>query len=203
MEETQNEQENVVNPVTPITPPPMAPRQPKRNLGIIILGAVLLVIIIVVGVFVVRSSGTQSTASPTPQTEGLSSPASPTPSGTPVDKSTVSILIQNGTGIAGEAAYLQGVLTNAGYTNISTGNADTSDNTDTSVTYSATLDKSVSDDITQTLSGIYQTVDTNTSSSQTQDVVIVTGLRKGQTPAPSATPTPEESPTESPIPSPT
>lgn len=209
MEEIQNEeqqQQETINPVTPLAPPPMAPEKPKRNMGILILGAVLLIIIIIVGIFVVRSSGTQSTPSPTPETQGLTTLSTPLPSVAPIDKSKVTILVQNGTGIAGEAAYLQGVLKSMGYSEIAVGNADNT-TTETTVTYGSNVDKSVSDEITQKLTGIYQTVNTKTSSTQAKDVVILTGLRKGQTPLPSATPaaTPEASasPTASPTSTPT
>ena len=204
MEEIQNEQEQTINPVTPLAPPPMAPQKPKRNMAVLILGAVLLIIIIIVGIFVVKSSGTQSTPTPTPETQGLSAPSTPLPSETPIDKSTVTIQVQNGTGIAGEAAYLQGVLKSMDYSEITVGNADSTDNTETTVTFSSTVDKSVSDEMTQKLTGIYEVVNTSTSSTQTKDVVIVTGLRKGQTPPPSATPTPEATaaPTETPTPTP-
>lgn len=202
MDETQNEaqMQETVDPVTPIAPPPMAQQKPKRNMGVLVLGAILLLIIIIVGIFVVRSSGKQATPNPTPETQGLSAPSTPLPTATPADKTAVTIEIKNGTGIAGEAAYLQGVLKSLGYSEITVGNADTTNNTDTTITYSSSVDKSVSDEITQKLTSIYEVVNTSNSSTQTKDVVIVTGLRKGQTFPPSATPAPTATPTETPTP---
>jgi hypothetical protein len=106
----------------------------------------------------------------------------------PADKSTVSIEIQNGTGISGEAAYLQTQLKALGYTDIKVGNATTTDATATVVTFSKDLAQSIVDEITLKLKSIYQTVTVKTATS-TQDVLIVTGLRKGATAKPSATPT--------------
>jgi len=114
----------------------------------------------------------------------------PTPSTTPkaADKSKVQIQIQNGTGITGEAAYLQTQLKNLGYTNVKVGNASSQDVTTTQVTFASTLDAAVVAELTQKLNSIYQNVTTTNSTSTTFDVVIVTGLRKGATAKPSASP---------------
>jgi hypothetical protein len=156
-----------------------------------------------------KSAGTSTEASPF---DNLTTPSSDqtvqtvAPSSSPaatIDKTKIQIQVQNGTGIAGEAAYLQTQLGNLGYTNIKLGNSD-STVTATTVTFSGTLNSGVVSEITQKLNSIYQTVTAGTSSTATFDVVIVTGLKKGATPKPSGTPTaaPSASPTASPSPTP-
>jgi hypothetical protein len=156
-----------------------------------------------------KSAGTSSGASPfdnltTPSSDQVQT-VTPAPSpATTVDKSKIEIQVQNGTGIAGEAAYLQTQLGNLGYTNIKTANS-SSIVTITAVTFSSSLDSGVVSEITQKLNSIYQTVTTNTSTSATFDAVIVTGLRKGATPKPSNAPTalPTDTPTANPTATPT
>jgi len=128
-----------------------------------------------------------------------STPA-PTPTLSPADKKDISIEVQNGTGISGEAAYLQGVLKNLGYSDIKAGNASSQDATKTTVTFGKSVPESIKKEITDKLEGVYKDVEVKTSSTQSVDVLIVTGLRKGATakPSPTATPKPTSSPTASP-----
>jgi len=146
------------------------------------------------------TSSTDNLVTPSDQTVQTVTPA-PSPAST-VDKTKVQIQVQNGTGIAGEAAYLQTQLGKLGYTDVKLGNSD-STVTATTVTFSSTLDSGVVSEITQQLNSIYQTVTTNTSSSATFDVVIVTGLRKGATPKPVDTPTDTPTATDTPTDTPT
>ena len=128
-------------------------------------------------------------------------------------KEKVSIEVLNGTGIAGEAGFLQGKLKTLGYSKIEAGNASNQDNEATSVVFSDKLPDSIVEEITKLLEDTYKTVKTRTSSSGSVDVSITTGMRKGATPKPSitATPTPtpkatstaSPTPTLSPSPSPT
>lgn len=188
---------------SPVSFPQPMPRK-KSGIGKFLIIFLGLAILGVIGFLVFKGIGGGS-ASPTstPSVESISgtSEVTETPSPEPVDKTTVSIKIENGTGIAGEAGYLQGVLANLGYTKIEVGNADSSDNTETQVTFSADLSQAVIDEITKKLESVYETVKTKTSSSQTtSDVLIITGLKKGATPKPAteATATPESSPSPSP-----
>jgi hypothetical protein len=182
-----------------------------------------LVLVAILGFVIYKSASNKSTSdeSATPSTfDNLTTPSSeqtvPTftaaPSATPTDvkadtsktdKSKVQIQVQNGTGITGEAAYLQTQLSGLGYTNVKVGNSD-SNVTSTTVSFSSTLDSSVVTEITQKLNAIYQTVSTKTSSTSTFDIVVVTGLRKGATSKPSSTTGPTGTPSSksSPTPSP-
>lgn len=182
--------------------------QPKKSSGartLLVIG--ILVLIGILGFVIYKSATSQKQSGvtePTPYnnltgstTDNATMPPESSPSASPsaaVDKSKIQIQVQNGTGIAGEAAYLQKQLEALGYTNVKATNAPTSNATDTTVTLSSSLDSSVTAEITQKLNAIYQSVVTQTSASTTYDVVIVTGLRKGATPKPttsSVTPSPE------------
>jgi hypothetical protein len=168
----------------------------------------ILVLVAILGFVIYKSASKKSAdasleASPfdsltTPSSEQVVESVTPAPSPAvaAVDKTKVKVQVQNGTGITGEAAYLQTQLGGMGYTDVKVGNS-SSTVTATTVTFSSKLDSSVVSEITQKLNLIYQTVTSSTSSSSTFDVVVVIGLRKGATPKPSTAPTtvPSASPT--------
>ena len=206
MEEVQTEvQEAQVTPPQP-TSFSVEPRE-KNNGSKWILIFIALLILGGVGIFFFTKSGDEAIATPTPsfnttpidEVESTSTPAS---SPAPVKKSEVSIEILNGTGIPGEAAYLQTQLKALGYSDITAGNASSTDNTITTVTFSKTLSQTVQDEIKKELEKIYKEVSVKTSTTQKSDAVIVTGLRASQTtkPVSSGTPKPltSASPTASP-----
>lgn len=204
MEETQNQTE--VNQVTPpqatsfsVEPKPKngAPKWVLIFIGLLILGGA--------GIFFFTRSDVNQEPIPTPTYETtpyeeVSEPL-PTKSPEPVKKDDISIEIQNGTGITGEAVFLQGKLKILGYTDIKAGNAVTTDNADTTVTFLKTTPQTIQDEIKKELEKIYKTVNVKTSTTQKVNVLVLTGLRIGQTPKPSATPT--ASGTASPSPTPT
>lgn len=177
----------------------------KKTVGLILL----LISLVLVGgaVFYFLSlkkngnSQKQGTISETPvsfvveeKTESLPSPTvSPV-----VDKKVISIQVLNGTGIVGEAAYLQDKLADLGYASIKVGNATRQDYESTVVTFSSDLDSSVVEEITKELEKIYNKVETKKSSSISGDVEIITGLRSGQTPKVSSTSTPKPTTTSTP-----
>lgn len=122
--------------------------------------------------------------------------ATPTPAAVTADKTKIKIQIQNGTGITGEAAYLETQLKTLGYTDISLGNSAVQNLTVTQVSYASSLAGSVSTELTAKLNTIYQSITNSSSTGTIYDVVIVTGLRKGATAKPSASPS--ASPTATP-----
>ncbi len=128
---------------------------------------------------ITNDSNNEVVATPTPTSAGTPKPA---------DRSAVSIEVQNGTGITGEAAYLQNQLKSLGYTDVKVGNATSQDATETVVTFASSSSGVVSE-ITQKLNTIYQKVTVKTAATATTNVVIVTGLRKDATAKPSSTPT--------------
>ena len=184
---------------------PLSQSKPKKKtntLVFIILGIVILVGGIIF--FVTKGNKESELVSPTPTSEGIiinTPSATETPE--PVDKVDVAIEILNGTGISGEAGYLQGKLRDLGYTDIEVGNADEQDQTVTTVTFSTDLDEANKNEIQAELEKLYEDVTVKTLSSISVDVSIVTGLKKGATPKPSATATPEPSATSTATASPT
>lgn len=147
-------------------------------IGLLILGGA--------GIFFFTKSGSTPIATPTPtfKTEPIQTPSvtsTPVASSAPVKKDDVSIEIQNGTGITGEAKLLQDKLKVLGYSDIAVGNASSTDNTDTTVTFAKTLSQTVQDEIKKELEKTYKTVTVKTSSTQKTDVLVLTGLRSGST----------------------
>lgn len=211
MEETQNQTEvNEVSEVNQVSPPQSTnlsvdPKSKKASskwalifIALLILGGA--------GIFFFTRPTDNQESIPTPTYDVTPSEDTttntPTPSPEPVVKSEISIEIQNGTGTAGEAAYLQEKLKALGYTDIKTGNASSSDNTETTITFLKTTSQTVQDEIQKELEKIYKTVTVKTATTQKINVLVVTGLRIGQTAKPSATPTPVASGSASPSSSP-
>ncbi|OGM80532.1 hypothetical protein A2361_00020 [Candidatus Woesebacteria bacterium RIFOXYB1_FULL_40_26] len=194
------------NPTPSVGFPVSQPQKPagKMNKWVIIFIGLLLLGAGGVFFFATRSANEPATtATPESGDTSIIPTPEPTESPKPIDRSKVKIEIQNGTGITGEGAYLQGVLANLGYKNIKTANASNQDSTTTVVTFAKTLDAGAIDEIASKLEEVYKAVDTKTSSTITTDVLIVTGLRKGATAKPSASPTPKPTPTASPSATPT
>lgn len=149
------------------------------------------------GIFFFTSTANKPIAIPTPtygvvpiETIPTSTPL-PTKTPEPVVKSSITIEIQNGTGITGEAKLLQDKLKQLGYSEITVGNADTTDNTETTVTFKKTLSPTAQDTLKSELEDFYKTVNTKTSTTQKVDVLIITGLRGTQTSKPATTGTPK------------
>ncbi len=210
MEENQNPQETQTQPAseTPqesVSFAPIPVKQKSKGGVKTFLGIFILIIFVVGGFLIFKDSG-QKSAEPTatPEVGGVSvDTSSPSPTPAPLDKTKVVISIENGTGIPGEAAYLRDILKSAGYSVFKVGNAPTSDNVTTTVTFSSSLEESVKTEITAKLNNAYKEVTVANSSTQKDDVLIVTGLRKGSTAKPSATPKPSVSPSPLPSASPT
>lgn len=134
------------------------------------------------------------------QPETLTPTVAPTLTPRPVIKADVRIQILNGTGIAKEATFLQGKLRDLDYTEIELDNAETQDEERemTTVTFSASIQEEVVEEITARLREIYRGIETKSSVSLADfDVLIITGLRKGYV-APTTVPTPQNTPTPTP-----
>ena len=211
MEETNQEeavkaQEENTPPAAPEVGFPLSQPKPKGKsnkwlfvvIGLLILGGG--------GIYFFSRGAKEEETLPSPTVGGVetSTPES-TPTATPANKKDISIEVQNGTGISGEAVYLQGVLKTLGYSDIKAGNAESQDAAKTTVTFGKSVSQAIKDEITKKLEEVYKDVDVKTSSTQSVDVLIVTGLRKGATakPSPTATPKPTSSPTASPSATPT
>ncbi len=209
MEEHQ-EMENIpeVSPKPEVTFPSTEKQKRKSSKKIFIVFLILIAIGLMVGVwFIFKKPGSPEpsptpAATLTPYIEGLE--ATPASSPEPADKSLIKIRILNGTGISGEAAFLQGHLKGLGYSEIELGNADEQNYTITNLTFSSSLSEEIVDEVTDELLGLYKDVNTKKSASlEEEDILITTGLRKGATPKPTASPSPEVTPTASPGATPT
>ena len=207
MEENQaNEQESQQVPEfkTPEVGFPVAQPKQKMQGGTLIFIGLGLLVLIGLGIFLF-AKGSKQTAqiTPTPTesviTETPTESETLTPTPTSIDKTKIKIEVQNGTGINGEAAYLQGKLKTAGYTTITVGNASTTSATSTTVSFGKRLSALVVSEITKLLEGLYKDVQTKTAATtQKSDVLIITGLRPGVTPKPTTTTTPTTTATPTP-----
>mgnify|MGYP001581106125 FL=1 len=197
LETPQNSDVGVVNPI-------QVPSQ-KDSKALIIIIIIILFLLGVGGFLIFRGGNKESLPSPTPGSEVQGEQTELTPSPTPkeIDKSKIEILVQNGTGISGEAGLLATQLKSLGYTNVKTGNAETQDASITTVTFKNSLEEEVVNEITKKLESMYKEVKSKKSSSIDQGVLIITGLRKGVTAKPSASPTPKASSSPKPSASPT
>ncbi len=203
--EVQQTQQVVETPQENVSFAPVSAKPKSKGKVKTFLGIFILVIFIVGGFLIFKDSGEK-----TPEVEGTFEESeeevvvsSPTPTSEPADKEEVTISIQNGTGIVGEAAYIRDILKVAGFSVFKIGNADTTDNITTKVTYLSSLSETTKDEITEKLESVYKEVTVANSSTQTDEVVVVTGLRKGSTAKPSATSTPTASSSATPSASPT
>lgn len=211
MEEGQNQEVQTQEVPQSATPPPSSGvsfptvGEPKKSGGaktLLIIGVLILVGIL--GFVIYKSASNKSVetlSEPTPfenltPFQEQTPVASPTPAA--IDKTKVKIQVQNGTGIMGEAAYLQTQLKGLGYTNVVVGNSAQQNLTATQVSFASSLSSDVVTEITAKLNSVYQSVATVASTSTAYDVVITTGLRKGATSKPSATPTATPTPTPTP-----
>jgi hypothetical protein len=192
-----------------ITPAPQAPsfvQQPKAKSNGGSKWVIIFIVLLILGgagIFFFTSSTNKISATPTPSfgVVPIENETTPAPVATntpaPVKRDAVTIEIQNGTGVPGEAKLLSDKLKELGYSDITAGNAPTTDNTETTVTFSKTVSQSVQDEIKTTLEGFYKTVNVKTSSTQKSDVVVVTGLRSSQTTKPQSSATPKATATSS------
>jgi hypothetical protein len=217
MQDTQNVENSGQTYSTPLGG---APKKATNKWLYIFLGLLLLGGF---GIFMfTRSGGTaEPTASPSfgvvPVDEFPETTPEATATAEPIDKEDVKIEVQNGTGTAGDAAFVQTKLKALGYSDISVGNADNTDYTDTMVTFSKETPTTVQDEIKAELEKYYKKVVVKTSSTQKSNVVIITGVKSGSTARPagttraSSTPrasgspssrTPTPTPTKSPSPTP-
>lgn len=210
MEEGQNQERETQEVPTPPSSGVSFPTvgEPKKSGGaktLLIVGVLILVGIL--GFVIYKSASNkndEAISEPTPFENLTPSSQDQTPvaSATPaaIDKTKVKIQVQNGTGITGEAAYLQTLLKGLGYTNIAVGNSTQQNLTATQVSFASSLSSDIVTELTTKLNSVYQSVTTVTATSTAYDVVITTGLRKGATAKPSSTPKPSATPTPTPTP---
>ena len=195
------EQQLVSNPVSNVsTRSEYSNRKGKKAVGFVLF---LILLVLGGGTFFylvsLQSRVNQSNLEESPEpfvvqeSEPLPTPTEEAKKEEVIDKKSISISVLNGTGITGEAAYLQDKLGDLGYTSVKVGNASSQNYKETVVKFSSTLSRSVVDELTAELNKIYNDVRTQTVNAESFDVEIITGLRLEQTsrPTTSSTPTPK------------
>jgi len=205
MQDNENQAQNITDPqhTQTISDAPVGTRRNKKS------GKPVLVIIIVIIILVALGAGAwyllREPEIETDQatTNSLSAPevnkitSTPTPSPTPVEmnREEITVSVLNGTGIPGEAGFLQDKLEALGYVEIEVGNASSQDNEVTTITFSSDLPEATTVEITKEIEALYNSVTTKKSSSLKVDFEVTTGLRKGQSlpEEDAATPTPTKS----------
>ncbi len=208
MEETQETQKVGFQEESKVSFPTVGQTKKSGNGKTFLILGILLVVGIL-GFVIFKNANKQNEEVTQPQVDeivgGVTEATSPVPTATSTPKaivrSGVDIEVQNGTGIPGEAAYLESQLKVLGYTSIKVGNASGQNQTTTKVTFAKSLSIEVVNELTAKLKSLYKTVEVSTSSTMTNDVLVVTGLKTGATAKPSSTPT--SSPKVSPTPTPT
>lgn len=113
-------------------------------------------------------------ASPTPTPLPTSTPA-PTPE---FDKSAVTVEVLNGTGTPGQAGSVKTSIEGLGFSDIETGNAEDSDNTTTTVTFSDKVPKTIQEEIINELEKTFEKVTSSEDANAATDIVITTGEEK-------------------------
>lgn len=195
----QMEPQDTLHQPAEMTPPPVSfpanapkPRGKKGSWIWVIL--IVLLAAAIGGFFILKgSSEIEPMPSSTPAPiieEPIEEETTPAPSASPTatNKSAIDIKVLNGTGIPGEAAYLETQLEKLGYTNIETGNYTSSSVSATTVTFSSQVTTAVKEEITDKLEELYAEVEVKTGSVSGADIQVVVGPRKGSSPKPTASP---------------
>lgn len=196
MEETQS-QEQIAEQGPLQTSSFNQPAKNKNNGSKWVIIFIALLILGGAGIFFFTNNANKPIPTPTPsfgvvpiENKATSTPIA-TATSVPIKKDSITIEIQNGTGITGEAKLLQDKLKSLGYSEITVGNADSTDNTETTVTFKKTLAQSAQDELKKEMESFYKTVNIKTSSTQKTDVVVITGLRGTQTTKPVSSASPK------------
>jgi len=164
-------------------------KSPKKiPVWIIIVIAILFLSLIGFLIFKPRSTP-QPQPIPEPVTVKTDFP-SPTPEPSPeIDRSEITIQVLNGTGIAGEAKFLQDELSDLDYSQIDVGNASKQDHQAVQASFATDVPDLIKDEIVEKLEDLYQDVEQDSlSDAEDIDIQIITGLRIGATPKPKASP---------------
>lgn len=170
---------------------PGTPQPKKKNIGLKI-GILLALLLLIGGIawFLMGSESpfTASVPSPTPTVFVNAPPTeAPIPTEAPAAIADLQAQALNGTGVPGEASFLESELKKLGFTQIETGNADNSSYTRTEVAFSSKVTDDIKAIITSKLQELYATVAVSDAPSAGVDVKIITGPRKGARTSPAPT----------------
>lgn len=137
------------------------------------------------GIFFYRSKTkpeAEPEATPIPTVEVTPTPevsTTPTPE-TEVNLSDYSIQVLNGSGVAGEAGYVEEILTAEGFESIETGNADSYEYSDTEIMIKENTPDKVFESIKKALNNKYTVTKSEDvlSKDAKYDIVVITGIKK-------------------------
>lgn len=192
IKESENIQEDLARAVDEVKPnqetpvekieEPFDQSKPTNPLWIIIPGIFLLGALLGGIIFYQKSLNKSATETPSPTPVSEMTSSTPTPSGVPISQVNFAkypILIQNGSGIPGEASNVSSILTAAGFSVSGTGNADSYDFTKTVIQAKADAPASFITKLSDTLSKTY-VVDKPQSlpDSSTNEIVVIVGSSK-------------------------
>jgi hypothetical protein len=148
---------------------------------IIVLIVIILFILgaVVGGILYFQKGVSETTPQETPATQAPEETQTPTPfEEEGVDLSLIKISVLNGSGIAGEAGKIKDLLVDSGFSdeNINTGNADSYDYEDISISLKGEMSEEVADAIGESLFGYVITIsEDELQESSTYDAVIIVG----------------------------
>lgn len=101
---------------------------------------------------------------------------SPTPTPEPADRAELSVEVLNGTGTPGDAGMVASILEDLGFEDTTAANAETQEETETTLTYSEKIDPATIDEIVAELEKIFTEVVTREGTIAADfDIRIVTG----------------------------
>ncbi len=191
--EPQIHQEGQFQPRTGVSFPGK-PEPKKKNIWAkVVVLAVLLLLIGGIAWFLLSNDNpfSGSTAAPSPTVFVNEFPTEiPTPTIATVSKAELQMQVLNGTGVPGEASFLQKEMEKLGFANIDAANADTKTATKTEVSFSSKVDDTIKTEVASKLQELYTSVDVSDTATAGVDIKIVTGPRKGQSSSTAKTPTP-------------
>ena len=179
-------------------------QSPKKNnlTPMLVVGGVLLVAVVISFLIIRQPKKVEEKKEPV-----VVENTSPSPTEVPkIDKKTVKIQVQNGTGTPGQAGLVVKALESAGFLadNIKTGNAETYDNKTTLITTKESFAQIIPDieDSLKSTFDKFAVGSPNLGSTIEFDVVIVTGgkIFESPTSAPTSTSTPTLTVTPTPTP---
>lgn len=189
IKESENIQEDLAKAIDEVQPKqaqtekieePIEPSKPANPLWIIIPGIFLLGALL--GGIIFYQKSLNETANNTPSPTPSNSLTTPEPTVSPtaeVDFSKYSILVQNGSGIPGEASSVSNILTSAGFNVSKTGNADSYDYTKTVIQAKASVPTSLITKLSETLSKSYVVDKPQTlAEDSTNEIVVIVGSSK-------------------------
>lgn len=179
------EQETAVEtvPETPMSaePTPQA-EEKKTNMKLVIILTAFIALILggVAGGVLVFLSNSNSTkeaeVSPTPIAT-VAPTATPEPE---VDKQSVTVNIQNGSGIAGEGGKMSEYLTDEGFKVGTVGNASSFDHDETIIQAKSTVEQAFIDALTKSLSAKYKMGTSTKLTTGSSDLIIIIGSQKAE-----------------------